>query len=167
MKSVENEFKKPTIDEFCDFIESHGFDLDPFTLYKEFDDNDWKTQKGVQTKSWEALVNARNGCVIQQEKKKTRMIKRREKRKLRLEEKARTKDVRMHYDEYLHDSRWYSFRKFVFAVRGCECEICKSHERLQVHHVRYKKGLYPWEYSCKDVMVLCRKCHARIHGLSD
>lgn len=173
MKSVENYFKKPTLDEFCDFIESKGFDIDAFALYKEFDSNGWRNVKGEVTRSWTALVCARNG-VICQRKKKAEMERLGVRRKSRNESrqktnlriaKAKTKDVRMHYGDYLHDKRWYSFRKFIFAIRGCECERCHSHENLQVHHIKYKEGLYPWEYSCKDVMVLCKKCHARIHGL--
>ena len=35
-----NTFAKPSLDEFCDYIDKHGFDLDPFALYKEFDKRD-------------------------------------------------------------------------------------------------------------------------------
>ncbi len=73
----------------------------------------------------------------------------------------------MHYDEFLQDERWPAFRKFIFAGRGCKCEKCGSHERLQIHHIKYKEGLRPWEYTCNDVMVLCRDCHAKIHGIKE
>ena len=60
-----NTFAKPSLDEFCDYIDKHGFDLDPFALYKEFDKKGWTNAKGEVTKSWTALVNARNSIICQ------------------------------------------------------------------------------------------------------
>lgn len=62
--------KIPTLDEFCRFIEEKGFDLDTFALYKEFEEKGWKTNKGERTKSWTALVCARNSIVCQKRKKR-------------------------------------------------------------------------------------------------
>lgn len=80
--------------------------------------------------------------------------------------KAKTRIVKMHYDEFLQDPRWKAFRQFVFSVRGRKCERCQSSGNLQVHHIKYKEGLLPWEYTCNDVMVLCRGCHEKIHGIA-
>ena len=55
----------PSLEEFCDYIERKGYDIDPFALYKEFEARDWTTAKGVRTKSWTALVDARNSIVSQ------------------------------------------------------------------------------------------------------
>lgn len=162
----------PSLEEFCDYIERKGYDIDPFVLYKEFEDRDWTTAKGVRTKSWTALVDARNSVVSQRRKNDQAVLlgipkqrKRESKQKYqRRIANARTKAVKMNYDEFLQDPRWFAFRQFVFAVRGHKCEVCGSTERLQVHHVGYKKGLLPWEYTCNDVKVLCRNCHARVHG---
>lgn len=166
------EFAKPTLDEFCRYVESHGFDLNPYTLYQEFESNGWRNQKGEVTKSWTALVAAKNGIICQQRKNDKLMLlgipkkrKRESKQKLQIRiSKAQTRIVKMHYDEFLQDERWLAFRKFVFVVRGCKCEMCGSYEHLQVHHIKYKEGLRSWEYTCNDVMVLCRNCHAKIHG---
>lgn len=79
--------------------------------------------------------------------------------------KAKTNAVKMNYDEFLKDPRWFAFRQFIFAVRGHKCEDCGSTERLQVHHIAYKRGLLPWEYTCNDVKVLCRDCHKKVHGI--
>ena len=70
---------KPSIDEFCHYIEAHGFDLDPYELYKDFDNRGWTNKKGELAKSWHALVSARNSIVCRngREKKpakKTRKI---------------------------------------------------------------------------------------------
>ena len=34
---------------------------------------------------------------------------------------------------------------------------------LQVHHLRYIKGLNVWDYDDKDLITLCRDCHTQIH----
>ena len=68
-----NTFKKPSMDEFCDYIEKHGFDLDPFDLYKEFDkknklDNEYKNKE-------RKLINeqiVRKGDLEEEYKKKAR-----------------------------------------------------------------------------------------------
>jgi len=172
MKQKINDRKIPSLDEFCAYIEAHGFDIDPYSLYREFNEKGWVNQKGQPTRSWTALVAARNSVICQHERKKeqsrlgvTKKNKREKKQKTEIcVSKAKTKDVRMHYDEYLRDKRWFAFRKFVFSVRGCACEKCHATEHLQVHHIKYKEGLYPWEYSCKEVMILCDKCHAKVHG---
>lgn len=138
----------PSLEEFCSYIERKGYDIDPFALYKEFDDRDWTTAKGVRTKSWTSLVDARNSVVSQRRKNDQAVLlgipkqrKRESKQKYqRRVAAARTKAVKM------------------------KCEVCGSTERLQVHHVGYKTGLLPWEYTCNDVKVLCRNCHARVHG---
>lgn len=45
----------PSLEEFCDYIERKGYDIDPFALYKEFEARDWTTAKGVRTKSWNSI----------------------------------------------------------------------------------------------------------------
>lgn len=169
-----NTFAKPSLDEFCDYIDKHGFDLDPFALYKEFDKKGWTNAKGEVTKSWTALVNARNSIICQKIQNDRLVLlgipkKRKHESKQKLQRrvaKAKTRIVKMHYDEFLQDSRWKAFRQFVFSVRGCKCERCESTKNLQVHHIKYKEGLLPWEYTCNDVMVLCRSCHEKIHGIT-
>ena len=162
----------PSLEEFCDYIERKGYDIDPFPLYKEFENRDWTTAKGVRTKSWTALVDSRNSVVSQRRRNDQAVLlgipkqrKRESNQKYRRRiSNAKTKAVRMNYDEFLQDQRWFAFRQFVFAVRGHECGVGGSTERLQGDHVGYKKGLLPWEYTCNDVKVLCRNCHARVHG---
>ena len=97
----------PSLEEFCDYIERKGYDIDPFSLYKEFETRDWTTSKGVRTKSWTALVDARNSVVSQRRKNDQAVLlgipkqrKRESKQKYqRRVANARTKAVKMNYDE--------------------------------------------------------------------
>ena len=73
------------------------------------------------------------------------------------------KKEKIPYEEQLKDKRWETFRKFIFSVRGRKCEICGGNHILQVHHPKYKSGCLAWEYTCNEVMVVCRHCHEIIH----
>ena len=70
-----------------------------------------------------------------------------------------------HYEHLLKDERWKLFRLRVMSERGCSCEYCGSTETIQIHHTKYVKGRLPWEYDIKDMRVVCKKCHQRIHHL--
>lgn len=69
------------------------------------------------------------------------------------------------YQEQLKDPKWMAFRQFVMVVRGRRCEVCGTEYGLQVHHLRYKENALAWEYTCNDVMVVCGKCHKKIHKI--
>lgn len=60
--------KKPSIEEFSAYIKAHGFDINPYELYREFDSRNWTTKKGVPMKSWTALVDAKNGIICQKKR---------------------------------------------------------------------------------------------------
>ena len=34
---------------------------------------------------------------------------------------------------------------------------------LNVHHIKYRKGAMPWEYSDDELVTLCEGCHSEIH----
>ena len=70
-----------------------------------------------------------------------------------------------HYEHLLKDERWKLFRLRVMSERGCSCEYCGSTETIQIHHTKYVKGRLPWEYDIKDMRVVCRICHQKIHHL--
>ena len=69
------------------------------------------------------------------------------------------------YSKQMSDERWKAFRNFVFTVRGRKCELCGSGKSLQVHHPKYIMGLKAWEYTCNQVIVVCRCCHENIHSI--
>lgn len=76
-------------------------------------------------------------------------------------------DRKEEYRQLLHDPRWKAFRDFVFKVRGTVCEICGCKKYLQIHHPKYHENCKAWEYSCKEVIVVCRDCHKKIHGIKE
>lgn len=82
-----------------------------------------------------------------------------------VKKEKKTPEQKQIYSEQLKDNRWYSFRRFVFDVRGKKCEKCGATSELQVHHPKYFGGRKAWEYTCNEVEVLCRKCHCNVHGI--
>ena len=70
-----------------------------------------------------------------------------------------------HYEHLLKDERWKLFRLRVMSERGRSCEYCGSTETIQIHHTKYVKGRLPWEYDIKDMRVVCKRCHQRIHNI--
>ena len=65
---------------------------------------------------------------------------------------------------YYHRKEWIRFRSLCLERAGHACERCYRTGILQIHHPDYKPGLKPWEYPVEFCEVLCRKCHAEIHG---
>lgn len=70
-----------------------------------------------------------------------------------------------YYNHLLKDKRWKEFRLKVMSERGSKCECCGGTNILQIHHTFYIGGKMPWEYDVKDMRVLCKKCHQRIHNI--
>ena len=70
-----------------------------------------------------------------------------------------------YYNRLLEDKRWKEFRLKVLSERGNKCECCGGTDILQIHHTFYISGKMPWEYEIKDMRVLCRTCHQRIHNI--
>ncbi|MBN2607207.1 MAG: hypothetical protein JXR47_07710 [Thiotrichales bacterium] len=63
---------------------------------------------------------------------------------------------------------WKTFRNEVIELDGGQCVRCqKTAEEgavLQVHHKRYIRGKFPWEYPFELCETLCKGCHAAEHG---
>lgn len=70
-----------------------------------------------------------------------------------------------YYNRLLEDKRWKEFRLKVLSERGNKCECCGGTDILQIHHTFYMRCKMPWEYDIKDMRVLCRTCHQKIHHL--
>ncbi|MGE4560532.1 MAG: HNH endonuclease [Desulfobulbus sp.] len=64
----------------------------------------------------------------------------------------------------VHHKEWKKYREICLEKAGHCCERCSRQGILQIHHPDYKEGLKPWEYPVEFCEVLCRKCHAEIHG---
>jgi hypothetical protein len=70
------------------------------------------------------------------------------------------------YAELLRDPRWQKRRLEMLEKAGWACAECGDKERtLHVHHLRYRRGLKPWEYGDGELLVLCEDCHTRWHEL--
>jgi hypothetical protein len=65
------------------------------------------------------------------------------------------------YRAYLKTRHWQWFSLDIIDKRGAKCERCGSPERIEVHHLTYERLHHELP---SDVIVLCRKCHAGIHG---
>lgn len=76
------------------------------------------------------------------------------------------KSKRMSYEEQLKDKRWLKKRKEVLDKKGYICSNCGSKFGLEIHHLKYKKDKMAWEYPMSNFVVLCRKCHKKMHGLA-
>lgn len=60
----------------------------------------------------------------------------------------------------LLDPRWQKRRLEIMQNAEFRCEICDDEtSTLHVHHVVYKKGAAPWEYSGSELQCLCEDCH--------
>lgn len=69
------------------------------------------------------------------------------------------------YEEQLKDERWLKKRKEVLESKGYICADCGSRYDLQVHHLEYKHGKMAWDYPMSNFVVLCSRCHKKMHGL--
>jgi 5-methylcytosine-specific restriction endonuclease McrA len=67
---------------------------------------------------------------------------------------------RMEYQEYLNSEHWKEIRLKALERAGNRCQLCSSKINLNVHHNTYKnKG----HEDLKDLVVLCKECHAKFH----
>lgn len=71
----------------------------------------------------------------------------------------------LEYHKQLETKEWKDYRKLVFSSRGKVCEMCGAKTNLQVHHPKYVFGRKAWEYPISEVVVLCRKCHEKVHNI--
>jgi len=64
------------------------------------------------------------------------------------------------YQEYLNSDHWKNIRLKALDRAGNRCQLCSSRDNLNVHHNTYRnKG----HEDLKDLVVLCRECHAKFH----
>lgn len=85
-------------------------------------------------------------------------------KKKRKNQKTATKPF-IPYKIQLLDKRWKRKREQVLKAKGNKCEICGNTKNLHVHHKKYIKDKYAWEYKMKDLAVLCGSCHKKAHGI--
>lgn len=66
--------------------------------------------------------------------------------------------------EYLHSKHWRKTRNKALVKANFRCEQCGSNQRLQVHHLTYKRL---GNEAQGDLKVLCSNCHRYIHKKRD
>lgn len=74
------------------------------------------------------------------------------------------REIRKNYRDLLNDPRWKQFS--ATFTEGMRCWNCDSPDELHVHHLTYRPIL-PWEYSARDLRVLCKDCHRQVHLVAD
>ena len=170
MKYKGKEIGNPSIRQIKNCLKYLGKPKNKFSpekIYKELEKRHWRSTSGHPVCNLENYINGI--CGVKSNKylteeylfKKPKLAK---KQNIILDKQEGEVGT---YNEQLKDPRWKAFRQFVFAVRGCKCEMCGYRENLQIHHPKYIKGRAAWEYTCNEVVVLCDKCHKKVHGLLD
>lgn len=71
------------------------------------------------------------------------------------------------YAEKLQSPLWWACRRRIIYRDGGECQDCGTTVELQVHHIRYRPGLEPWESPDEDLITLCDGCHHKRHYWQD
>lgn len=72
------------------------------------------------------------------------------------------------YQKQLKDPRWQRRRLEIMSRDGWKCTRCRNgRKELHVHHIEYKGGLKPWEYSDDQLKTLCKDCHELEHRMKD
>jgi hypothetical protein len=69
----------------------------------------------------------------------------------------------MTYKQQLQTKEWKAKRLEILERDGHKCTVCESTEKLQVHHLYYRKTKKAWEYPNKALITLCRTCHEEEH----
>lgn len=171
---------KPTLAMIEIYIAEQGLFCEPQDVYYYWDKKDWLTKKGVEVKTLEVAIHVYNSIAVQREvRKQLKNTKfknkeeklRREREIIKSLQAVRKLKVAPHSNPYmpykgqLSDERWKAFRTFILKVRGNKCETCGATKGLQVHHLQYRNNAMAWEYTCNEVMVLCRDCHKKIHNI--
>lgn len=168
MKYKGKEIGNPSIRQIKNCLKYLGKPKNKFSpekIYKELEKRHWRSTSGHPVCNLENYIHGICGVKSNKYLADEYLSKKPKLAKKHNIISAKQENVVGTYNEQLKDTRWKAFRQFVFAVRGCKCELCGYTENLQVHHPKYIKGRAAWEYTCNDVVVLCDKCHKKVHGL--
>lgn len=72
--------------------------------------------------------------------------------------------MKLTYTQQLAHPQWQRRRLEMLQAADWECAKCFDKEAtLHVHHRQYFKGRMAWEYSDKELVVLCADCHQLEH----
>ena len=73
------------------------------------------------------------------------------------------------YENLLQSDYWKGYSYSLIKERNFTCEDCgrsfpNMRNMLQVHHLVYRDA-NPWSYKPEELIVLCRECHQKRHGI--
>ena len=77
--------------------------------------------------------------------------------------------TREEYESLLQSDYWKGYSYSLIKERNFTCEDCgrsfpNQRNMLNVHHLVYRET-NPWSYMPEEVVVLCRECHQKRHGI--
>ena len=73
------------------------------------------------------------------------------------------------YKKLLDSDYWKGYSYSIIKERNFTCEDCgksfpNERNKLQVHHLVYR-DVAPWSYRPEELIVLCKECHEKRHGI--
>lgn len=68
----------------------------------------------------------------------------------------------MPYDEFLQTVYWRIMRDYILYHLP-DCQLCKSKQRLHVHHKTYENRGWEWTAPLDNLITLCADCHGKFH----
>ena len=77
--------------------------------------------------------------------------------------------TREEYRSLLNSDYWKGYSYAIVKERDWTCEDCGKkfqyqRNMLNVHHLIYHNDNKPWQYNKKELLLLCKDCHAKRHG---
>lgn len=67
------------------------------------------------------------------------------------------------YQRFLRSGYWRTVAAHVKKNASYRCRLCRSPDRLNVHHNTYEHHGREHEYWQEDLICLCEACHAKFH----
>lgn len=68
------------------------------------------------------------------------------------------------WSEYMNSRKWEDLRRKSLQRADYKCELCSAPYKA-VHHIRYPKKYR--DDHIDNLLVVCERCHARMHGIRD
>ena len=68
------------------------------------------------------------------------------------------------YSDYLRSEKWENLRRSALERADYKCELCSSPYKA-IHHVTYPKRYN--DDHIDNLVVVCDKCHSKLHGVRD
>ena len=132
----------------------HKNPVSSFSIYQWKDKKEWIKEQKEKEEIKKKLSKLKK-------KKKCKDTKVKGKKAVRGAKKALT--LKEKYYQQLEHPLWLKKRNIILERDQHKCVLCGSTENLQVHHKKYFKGRYAWEYANSTLVTLCKDCHNKVH----